>query len=458
MEERELLTTGSTIQDSFGDDEPDDFQPEQQVSCWPRRAPNDSSWLGGGLLLVSFLAFFKLAEPFLTTYLEQTKHLSSEEIYQSIYPLWTYSQLGWLLVLGVLSEFLTGCKWIVFAGILCFVAEAIMLNESQQLWAFQLVEVVSAGGSAAMTLFSVYCFRMFSVSYYQQVTSWTRAGFLLGTVTSSLLGQLLIDQADLTVATLYWITAGTMLLCAVTVIFFPNDAFLSTKASATVTLKRRLALLLPSWQPIVIPALWLVISLGIHTLTLTFYQVLFSTINSQVNYNGYVEAVSYVLAAGVTSVPGLLHRRFDFKQPVLLTVLLTVAALASCLLLLGLAFVNSLGWAYALFIIYHSVFEFSFTIASAQIAKLLVDWMASDHTRENNLPPISMIFSSNNVLALVFQSLLQLIIGKDVLDLTIRQYFATFAGILGVLALVVLVCGLLAHYRPWARNQARPFG
>src|SRR3989338_315536 len=59
------------------------------------------------ILVVAFLAYFKPAEPFLTQYLTNDKLLSQQQIYQDIYPIWTYAQLFLLLSYGLCAEYIS---------------------------------------------------------------------------------------------------------------------------------------------------------------------------------------------------------------------------------------------------------------------------------------------------------------------------------------------------------------
>jgi len=53
----------------------------------------------------------------------------------------------------------------------------------------------------------------------------------------------------------------------------------------------------------VLLSIWLAVMLGVHTLVMTYWQSLFASIDDEVNWNGYVYAVSYVLAAMATLLP-----------------------------------------------------------------------------------------------------------------------------------------------------------
>lgn len=56
------------------------------------------------LVLFTFWSQFKPSEPFLVDFLIDMKGLSNAQIFQDIFPLFTYAKLPSLLLIGMLSE------------------------------------------------------------------------------------------------------------------------------------------------------------------------------------------------------------------------------------------------------------------------------------------------------------------------------------------------------------------
>ena len=397
---------------------------------------------------MALLAYFKPGEPFLTQYLVNAKVLSSDQVYQEIYPIWTYAQLALLLTYGVCAEYLSGGKWMVVLGSSSLLLEPVLLVVLTSFAGLQLIEIVSASGAAGMIIFTSFIYRVLPEGFFQRATSFVRAAFLLGTVSSSLLGQLLLDQASVPITLLFWIQSCVMVLCLAFAISLPSD-FALRPPSPPRSPAAELSALRDLWGSIAALALWMIVSLAVHTLVLTYYQVLFFEINSAANYNGYVQASSYACAALCTLLPGLFYRKIAFPSPLAVSLWLVGAALASCLMLIAMGLFRTLVPAYVLFFCYHCLFEFSMTVASYQIALTLHGRFDTvKHSPDSSR--VAIVFSWNTIVSIVFQVLLQFIIGKGVLDLTPAQYFVGFGSVLGVLG-VVLVCAIV-----WIQHRHQP--
>ena len=416
-------------------------------------------------LAVAFLAYFKTAAQFLTQYLEDAKFLTPEQVYQQVYPIWTYAQLALLLAFAVCSEYFCGCKPVVLLGLLSLALEPLLLLLCSSLAALQLVEVVAASGAAALIVFSTFVYRALPPAVYQRATSFLRASFLLGTLLSSLLGQLLLVLSSASSASpdpssspffpphslspslspiafmLALTVAGMLLALLLALLLLPSD-FDASSPDRLASVPAEARALLRAWRPTAALSLWTVVSLAAHSLALTYYQLLFAADDPSVNYNGYVQAASYLLAALAASLPGVFYRRIAFPSAAAATLLLCATAAASAALLLLLGWVRLLPAAYAMFIAYHCLFEFSMTVASFQIAAELQRHAGAPPTGAA-LPPrmaqphVTLVFSANTMASIVFQVLLQVVIGQGVLNLTPSQYFIAFGVIMGTLALVL---------------------
>src|SRR3989338_6693969 len=399
--------------------ESNEIEPQQEEQRQPEGASHffaRSNWAKvWPILCVALLAYFKPGEPFLTQYLVNAKVLSSDQVYQEIYPIWTYAQLALLLTYGVCAEYLSGGKWMVVLGSSSLLLEPVLLVVLTSFAGLQLIEIVSASGAAGMIIFTSFIYRVLPEGFFQRATSFVRAAFILGTVSSSLLGQLLLDQASVPITLLFWIQSCVMVLCLAFAISLPSD-FALRPPSPPRSPAAELSALRDLWGSIAALALWLIVSLAVHTLVLTYYQVLFFEINSAANYNGYVQASSYACAALSTLLPGLFYPLVP---------------------------------AYVLFFCYHCLFEFSMTVASYQIALTLHGRFDTvKHSPDSSR--VAIVFSWNTIVSIVFQVLLQFIIGKGVLDLTPAQYFVGFGSVLGVLG-VVLVCAIV-----WIQHRHQP--
>ncbi len=147
----------------------------------------------------------------------------SIEVFEAIFPVWTYSQLVFLLIFGVSAEtHVIGYHAIVVVGALLFLAEPFFMIFGESIFQMQACEVVVGAATASIQIFSAYTYTILPLSFFQRITSYTRMSFLLGTVSSSLTGQLLLLFDVLSITQLYYITAATSSLALVVAFFLPR--------------------------------------------------------------------------------------------------------------------------------------------------------------------------------------------------------------------------------------------
>eukprot|EP00211_Chloroparvula_japonica_P015096 CAMPEP_0119119420 /NCGR_PEP_ID=MMETSP1310-20130426/922_1 /TAXON_ID=464262 /ORGANISM="Genus nov. species nov., Strain RCC2339" /LENGTH=228 /DNA_ID=CAMNT_0007108859 /DNA_START=161 /DNA_END=843 /DNA_ORIENTATION=+ len=170
-----------------------------------------------------FLMYFKPASPYLVDFLNEEKGFSTEQIYEDIFPVWTYGQLFFMLLFGVAVEFVpyVGYRGIISFGALAYLSESLFFLFCSSLALMQVCELAVAAGVASIQIFSAYSYTVVDHEYYQRVTSYTRTSFLLGTVSSSLLGQFLVLFTSVEYSTLYYLHLGTSAVALVLTFFFP---------------------------------------------------------------------------------------------------------------------------------------------------------------------------------------------------------------------------------------------
>jgi Reduced folate carrier len=300
---------------------------------------------------------------------------------------------------------------------------------------------------------SVLTTRRFLVTRFQSVASLCRSAFLMGTVSSSLLGQLLVDADGIgVVSALYWIAFGVMCAAALlTATAFPNVLhckFAAANAADEAGVERRRrrapprsfvnrfkALLGAAGAELVrlysgpmrMLSLWQAVSLAVHALALTYYQSLFRDIDATRNYNGYVSTLSYLLAAIGAAVPSVC------ASAIRLDMFVVAVPVAGASLLAALALVDDLYGAYALFVCYHVLFEFSIAFVIGQVAVHIAPTTNSGGSRVRRF---ALVFSLNRLVGLAIQSLLQLALNA-LSDVSL--YYMMLADTLLALALFSLV-------------------
>jgi len=288
--------------------------------------------------------------------------------------------------------------------------------------------------------------------YYQRISSYTRATVLVSIVVSSLLGQLLVDfKVSLTVLLL--ITTITASLATVLSLFLPTPVpKVVTFTDDVTTLKHdslcdTLYYLWKTFQGNWMLLTWIVWSsvvLGIHQLVLTYWQNLFYKIDSFSDYNGYIFALAYFLAASASMVPIRLEKSGNGIPSNLGNIFLAVFPFVFGGFLIALAFSTSLVIASVLFVVYHVVFEFMNPILNAKIATAVLKAkinMGEDTdtvVSKPNKRQFGAVFSIATLLQMAIQTIVQVIVGSSGLSLPIRVEFITFGGIMVGMGLIVL--------------------
>lgn len=156
------------------------------------------------------------------------------------------------------------------------------------------------------------------------------------------------------------------------------------------------------------------------------------------NYNGYVMAAAYLLAALFALIPSRIEKHLTRIAPVLLG----LCPLVNGALLVLLSLVTHQWVAYGLFVVYHCLFEFMGPIANVQIAR--------------NMPNFryGLIFSINSLANILVQTLIQLVVGKHVLHLKIRKQFFFFGCCLFTLAVLYILLTIISKYWSCRNNTS----
>jgi hypothetical protein len=119
------------------------------------------------ILLYSFFLWFLPSEPYFVDYLSEEKGFSSTQIYQNIFPVWTYSYCIFVIILGLLGE-ISYYKIPVVIGSLGLLMAAVILilpmtyTENSSYYYLILLDEISEGiGSASGCVFLSFIFISF---------------------------------------------------------------------------------------------------------------------------------------------------------------------------------------------------------------------------------------------------------------------------------------------------------
>ncbi|KAF6075908.1 solute carrier family 19 member 2 [Phyllostomus discolor] len=160
------------------------------------RVPREGWFLPTSLLCsYGFFANLRPSEPFLTPYLlGPDKNLTEREVFNEIYPVWTYSYLVLLFPVFLATDYLRYKPVILLQG-LSLIVTWFMLLYAQGLLAVQFLEFSYGTATATEIAYYSYIYSVVDLSRYQKVTSYSRTATLVGFTVGSVLGQILVSVA-----------------------------------------------------------------------------------------------------------------------------------------------------------------------------------------------------------------------------------------------------------------------
>ncbi|XP_055275658.1 thiamine transporter 1 isoform X2 [Moschus berezovskii] len=161
------------------------------------RVPRECWFLPTALLCAyGFFASLRPSEPFLTPYLlGPDKNLTEREVFNEIYPVWTYSYLVLLFPVFLATDYLRYKPVVLLQG-LSLIVTWFMLLYAQGLLAIQFLEFFYGIATATEIAYYSYIYSVVDLSMYQKVTSYCRSATLVGFTMGSVLGQILVSVAS----------------------------------------------------------------------------------------------------------------------------------------------------------------------------------------------------------------------------------------------------------------------
>lgn len=117
------------------------------------------------------------------------------QVFNEIYPVWTYSYLLLLFPVFLATDYLRYKPVILLQG-LSLIVTWFMLLYAQGLLAIQFLEFFYGIATATEIAYYSYIYSVVDLSKYQKVTSYCRSATLVGFTVGSVMGQILISVAD----------------------------------------------------------------------------------------------------------------------------------------------------------------------------------------------------------------------------------------------------------------------
>eukprot|EP00026_Physarum_polycephalum_P008350 Phypoly_transcript_08432.p1 GENE.Phypoly_transcript_08432~~Phypoly_transcript_08432.p1 ORF type:complete len:444 (+),score=65.76 Phypoly_transcript_08432:178-1509(+) len=412
------------------------------------------------ILAFIFSFWFTPSSPFLVKWLTQSKDFTAEQVYEDLFPLWSYSQFA-LVPAGLFAQFVSFRALFVFGSLLSLASNAFLIW-GDTMWWMRGSEIANGAAVGTFGIFLAYIYTAFPQERHQRITSFARAVTLIATTASSSTGQLIVDATHTVLVALY-VSIGMGIANCLTSLFLPsplssspppspgerkgdiqedsqkqkNSAIITTDGAeddpyvslspspSSSSLRKHWRIFLANYNPsLLMWTGWSGACIAIHMLVLTYWQSVMNQINPNVNYNGYVSTVAYALAAAVTLIPTkiepFLHRNSEYLL-ILMPILYGI-----CLFLLSRESIIYL--AYIWLILYHSLFEFALAVSSVQVAR-----------RTGKPKQFGIVFSLNMLVALIFQNITQVLVGKQVFDLSPTSQYEVYAFIFFGISVVCLI-------------------
>ncbi|XP_017858689.1 PREDICTED: thiamine transporter 1 isoform X1 [Drosophila arizonae] len=426
------------------------------------------------LCVFGFVREIRPSEPYVTEYLlGPWRNITEQQLIQDVYPVGTYSHLVQLVFVFLITDFLRYKPLIITIGAAGVIIWS-MLIWTTSLLSLQILEFFYGTYMAAEVAYYTYIYAKVDKKYYPRVTSHTRAAMFAGKLISGITSQLMINLELMNYRQLNYITLATQILAMLWAFGLPKvDKSLYfhrevLEESSTAPPSANQLQMEPDavsqqirspqvesapmhllWQhfhnaytnPRVIQwSLWYAIGLAGYLQVTYYMQVLWKVIEPepQIAWNGAVDAVLTALAALSALAAGYLHSG-RLRPKTTLLVLSVLSALEGGSVLIC-CWTNDIYWSYVGFVIFGALYGFTITVASAEVARNLQE------------ESFGLVFGINTLLALVFQSLLTIIVVSETgFELSPVDQYAVYAFYFIAVALIYFISVLVEHL--WQRGS-----
>ncbi|XP_039383355.1 thiamine transporter 1 isoform X2 [Mauremys reevesii] len=416
------------------------------------RAPRGRCWVlpTALLCLYGFFASLRPSEPFLTRYLlGPDKNLTETQVFNEIYPVWTYSYLVLLFPVFLATDYLRYKPVILLQG-LSLIVTWFMLLYAQGLLAIQFLEFFYGLVTATEIAYYSYIYSIVDLNLYQKVTSYCRSATLVGYTVGSICGQVLVSVANWSLFSLNVLSLTSVSVAFATAWFLPmpqKSLFFhhvlrsqEEKVDISKVLRElwRDFLQCYSSRPMLCWSVWWAFSTCGYFQVINYTQGLWEMVLPSQRfeiYNGGVEAVSTLLGAVAVFAVGYIKVSWATWGEVALALFSLLIAAAVYVM----DTVRNIWLCYASYVIFRIVYMLLITIATFQIATNL------------SMERYALVFGINTFIALALQTLLTLIVvDSSGLGLNIFTQFMIYASYFAAISLVFLVSGIysvMKNYR-----------
>nr|XP_034970936.1 thiamine transporter 1 isoform X3 [Zootoca vivipara] len=460
------------------------------------RAPRAFGWALPTAVLCGygFFANLRPSEPFLTPYLlGPDKNLTETQVFNEIYPVWTYSYLVLLFPVFLATDYLRYKPVILLQG-LSLIVTWFMLLYAEGLLAIQFLEFFYGLVTATEIAYYSYIYSVVDLTLYQKVTSYCRSAALVGFTVGSVSGQILVSVFDWPLFNLNVISLTAVSVAFAMAWFLPmpqKSLFFHHRQSSTQTRPwcpldaldiyshqfwsaqhdfgafggRQeqkvdiVKVIKELWQdflrcyssrPLLCWSVWWALSTCGYFQVINYAQGLWEKVlPSQTSkiYNGGVEAVSTLLGAVAVFVVG--HIKISWATWGEIALAMFSLCIAAAVYIMDS--VHNIWVCYASYVVFRILYMLLITIATFQIATNL------------SVERYALVFGINTFIALALQTLLTVIVvDAKGLGLDIFTQFMIYAGYFAAIAVVFLISGTCSIIKKsWTkerRNEATTDG
>ncbi|XP_063704598.1 thiamine transporter 2-like [Culicoides brevitarsis] len=422
----------------------------------------DKNVIKVSILLCAFGFFRELrpSEPYVAQFYanESYRNATIEKVNREIYPAGTFSYLAQLFIIFLITDILRYKPIIILSSICGIIMWSLMLWTDEYYWLL-VIQIFYGTYMAAEVAYYTYMYAKCDRKDYQKVTSHTRAAITAGKFLSGLIAQLLYSFEVMDIRELNYISFATQLISlplafllpsvSTSVYFYKNtESIDNTKCKNDANLQQmdinqrkqfssRDAILLIkthflqsySNKEVLYWSIWWFLATGGFIQAQTYAQILWDDIDQkkEIFYNGAVEA-AYTLAATLAALAaGFINLDFFHSHHLWI---ITGSSIVEGLLIICEGLSSTITIAYAIYILFGTMYQFMITLLSACVANQLAD------------DSFALIFGINTFLALVFQSVFTVIF-VNILQLSPKYQYVVNGSYFLVLAFIYLVLSLI---------------
>ncbi|XP_053562481.1 thiamine transporter 1 [Bombina bombina] len=456
------------------------------------------------LCAYGFFASLRPSEPFVTPYLlGPDKNLTERQLFNEIYPVWTYSYLALLFPVFIATDYLRYKPVIILQG-LSLIITWFMLLYVQGVLAIQFLEFFYGMSTATEVAYYAYIYSVVDTKMYQKVTSYCRSATLTGYTVGSVTAQILVSLANWSLFSLNVISLTCVSIAFAISWFLPmpvNSLFFhqtlndhSNKNTNNLDASKRdyaknsnltavqeseeiesqiplnsekhtggnqnskknsndlIYVLKMLWKyflqcyssrTLLCWSVWWALSTCGYCQVVNYAQGLWEMVapSSHTNiYNGSVEAVCTLLGAVAVFAVGYIKTSWATWGELLLA-LFAIIISASVYIMV---YIRNIWICYAAYVFFRIIYMLLITISTFQIAANL------------SMECYALVFGVNTFIALILQTLLTLIVvDSSVLGLDLFTQFQIYGGYFAVISVIFCVSGLYRLVKSCQKRDAQ---